>query len=84
MENRNPWWMDDPELVGIGQRTLEELERGFDEAAPNSDDEPDPVVADFYSGEAGRALSAARDELAGSKYTVSSARGPPTRAACPA
>jgi hypothetical protein len=56
--------MDDPELVGIGQRTLEELERGFDEDKPNSGDDADPVVAEFYSGEAGRALSAARDDLA--------------------
>jgi DNA-directed RNA polymerase specialized sigma24 family protein len=64
MENGKPWWMDDPDLVGIGQRTLEELERRVDEYEPNSGDEPDPVVAEFYSGEAGRALSAARDDLA--------------------
>ena len=64
MESRNPWWMDDPELLGIGQRALEELERGFDEDEPHKGDDADPVVAEFYSGEAGRALSAARDDLA--------------------
>jgi DNA-directed RNA polymerase specialized sigma24 family protein len=64
MENGKPWWMDDPELIGIGQRTLEELERAVDEYEPNSSDEPDPVVAEIYSGEARRALSAARDDLA--------------------
>jgi hypothetical protein len=43
--------MDDPELIGIGQRTLEELERGIDEDEPSVVDEPDPVVAEIYSGE---------------------------------
>jgi DNA-directed RNA polymerase specialized sigma24 family protein len=67
MENRKPWWMDDPELIGIGQRTLEELGRAVDEYVPNSSDEPDPVIAEIYSGEAGRALSAARDDLAAAR-----------------
>jgi DNA-directed RNA polymerase specialized sigma24 family protein len=67
MENGKPWWMDDPELVGIGQRTLEELQRTLDESEPVHPDDPDPVVADFYSGAAGRALSAARDDLAAAR-----------------
>jgi DNA-directed RNA polymerase specialized sigma24 family protein len=64
MENGKPWWMDDPELAGVGQRALDELERRAAEYEPNTSDEPDPVIAEFYSGEAGRALSAARDDLA--------------------
>lgn len=64
MANSNPWWMDDPELIALRERALEELERGIDEYEPNSGDEPDPVVAEIYSGEASRALSAARDDLA--------------------
>ncbi|MDT5209314.1 MAG: hypothetical protein QOF67_1729 [Mycobacterium sp.] len=64
MDNAKPWWMDDPELIALHERTLEELQRSIDEAGPNSGDEPDPVIAEFYSGEAGRALSAARDGLA--------------------
>jgi DNA-directed RNA polymerase specialized sigma24 family protein len=64
MERSNPWWMDDPETRGVGQRALAELESRIAEYEPNSGDEPDPVVAEIYSGEAGRALSAARDELA--------------------
>jgi len=64
MENSNPWWMDNPQLVALRQSALEELERGIDEDEPSSGDQPDPVVAEIYSGEAGRALSAARDDLA--------------------
>ncbi len=64
MESKNPWWMNDPELVAGRRRALEELERGIDEDEPTGFDEPDPVVAEIYSGEAGRALSAARDDLA--------------------
>jgi hypothetical protein len=57
MANSNPWWMDDPELIALRDRALEELERGIDEYEPNSGDEPDLVVAEIYSGEASRALS---------------------------
>jgi DNA-directed RNA polymerase specialized sigma24 family protein len=67
VQNSNPWWMNDPELVAGRQRALEELERGIDECEPNSSDEPDPVVAEIYSGEVGRALSAARDDLAAAR-----------------
>ncbi|MDT5280982.1 MAG: hypothetical protein QOJ20_2177 [Mycobacterium sp.] len=64
MDNAKPWWMDDPELMALRERTLAELERAIEESEP-ADDEPDPVVAEFYTGEASRALSAVRDELAG-------------------
>ena len=67
MEKGNPWWKDDPELAAVGQRALDELERRAAEYEPNSGDEPDPVIAEFYSGEAGRALSAARDDLAAAR-----------------
>jgi len=67
MEQRNAWWMDDPELIVLRQRTLEELERGIDEDEPAGSDEPDPVVAEIYSGAAGRALSAGRDDLAAAR-----------------
>jgi DNA-directed RNA polymerase specialized sigma24 family protein len=65
MGNGKPWWMNDPELVAIRQRALEELERSIDEYEPTNADEPDPVVAEIYSGAASHALSAVRDELAG-------------------
>jgi DNA-directed RNA polymerase specialized sigma24 family protein len=78
MENGKPWWMDDPDLIARRPRALEELERGIDEDEPNSGDDPDPVVAEFYSGEAGRALSAVRDDLAAARQryedVVSAAR----------
>ena len=64
MEQRNPWWMNDHELIALLRRALDELERGIDEDEPAGSDEPDPVVAEIYSGAAGRALSAARDDLA--------------------
>jgi DNA-directed RNA polymerase specialized sigma24 family protein len=67
VQNSNPWWMNDPELIAGRRRALEELERGIDESEPNSSDEPDPVVAEIYSGEVGRALSAARDDLAAAR-----------------
>jgi len=67
MEQRNPWWMDDPELIALRRRALDELERGIDEDEPAGSDEPDPVVAEIYSGAAGRALSAARDDLAAAR-----------------
>jgi len=63
MESARPWWMDDPELKALSERALAELERGIDASDPARLDEPDPVVAEFYSGEAGRTLSAVRDEL---------------------
>ncbi|GAC1406186.1 MAG: hypothetical protein NVSMB60_25920 [Mycobacterium sp.] len=56
--------MDDPELVALRKRGLEELQRAIDESEPAGPDEPDPVVAEFYSGAIGRALSEARDEMA--------------------
>jgi DNA-directed RNA polymerase specialized sigma24 family protein len=63
MANGRPWWMDDPELVAIRERTLAEFERANEESEPVTD-EPDPVVAEFYSGAVSRELSAVREELA--------------------
>ncbi len=73
MQNSNPWWMNNPELVAGRRRALEELERGIDECELDSSDEPDPVVAEIYSGEAGRALSAARDDLAAARQRYEAA-----------
>jgi hypothetical protein len=67
MENRKPWWMDDPELNALHERTLEELQRSIDESEPVHPDDPDPVVAEFYSGACTVALAAARDELAAAR-----------------
>jgi hypothetical protein len=77
---------DDPELIALRQRTLEELERAIDEHEPNIGDETDPVVAEIYSGEASRALSAARDDLAGApqRYQDAVVAGPVTREVSPA
>ena len=67
MESARPWWMDDPELKVLSERALAELERASDQSDPARLDEPDPVVEEFYSGAASRALSAVRDELAGAR-----------------
>ena len=67
MDNGKPWWMDDPELTALGERTLEELQRSIDKSEPVQSDEPDPVIADFYSGACKVALAAARDDLAGAR-----------------
>jgi len=67
MDNGKPWWMDDPELMALGERTLEELQRSIDESEPVQSDEPDRVIADFYSGACKVALAAARDDLAGAR-----------------
>jgi DNA-directed RNA polymerase specialized sigma24 family protein len=64
MADGRPWWMDDPEIIELKKRALEEMDRRADEYDPTSVDEPDPVVADFYSGAASRELAAVRDELA--------------------
>jgi DNA-directed RNA polymerase specialized sigma24 family protein len=64
MANRRPSWMDDPELIALRERALAEIENAIEPAGLH---EPDPVVAEFYSGEAGRALSAARDDLAAAR-----------------
>ena len=61
MADGRPWWMDDPEIIARTERALAEIE-----SAPELPDvdEPDPVLAEFYSGAASRELSAVRDELA--------------------
>jgi DNA-directed RNA polymerase specialized sigma24 family protein len=64
MENGKPWWMDDPELIALHERALAEIKSAVEPAGLH---EPDPVVAEIYSGEARRALSAARDDLAAAR-----------------
>jgi DNA-directed RNA polymerase specialized sigma24 family protein len=58
---RRPWWMDDPELVALRHRVLEEIENAQSEPV---EDGPDPIVADLWSGASTRELSGARDDLA--------------------
>ena len=70
MENGKPWWMDDPELIALHERALAEIESAVE---PVGLHEPDPVVAEIYSGEAGRALSAARDDLAAARQSYEDA-----------
>jgi DNA-directed RNA polymerase specialized sigma24 family protein len=64
MANGRPWWMDDKEIIALRERALADIERATAEVDPTSLDDPDPVVAEIYSGAASRALSAVRDELA--------------------
>jgi DNA-directed RNA polymerase specialized sigma24 family protein len=64
MADTRPWWMDDPELIALRERALADLELAVDESEPSSPDEPDPVIAEIYSGAVSRELSAVRDELA--------------------
>jgi DNA-directed RNA polymerase specialized sigma24 family protein len=64
MANARTWWMDDPDIGALRERALNDLERASAEADLTSLDEPDPVVAEIYSGAASRALSTVRDELA--------------------
>jgi DNA-directed RNA polymerase specialized sigma24 family protein len=59
MAEGRPWWKDDPEIAALTERALAEIENA-DELPVT--DEPDPVLAEFYSGAVGRELSAIRDE----------------------
>jgi DNA-directed RNA polymerase specialized sigma24 family protein len=59
MTKPRPWWMDDPEIIALSERALAEIENA--EELP-ANDEPDPVLAEFYSGGVGRELAAIRDE----------------------
>jgi DNA-directed RNA polymerase specialized sigma24 family protein len=59
MADGRPWWMDDPEINALRDRALAEIENADDRPTT---DEPDPVLAEFYSGEISRELSAVRDE----------------------
>jgi DNA-directed RNA polymerase specialized sigma24 family protein len=52
--------MDDPEIIARSERALADIE----EAEPLGVEEPDPVLAEFYSGACSCELSAVRDELA--------------------
>jgi DNA-directed RNA polymerase specialized sigma24 family protein len=60
-DGRRPWWMDDPELVALRRRVLEEIENAQSEPV---DDGPDAVVQDLWSGASTRELAGARDDLA--------------------
>ena len=60
MDDRKPWWAEDPDLMDIHRRTIEELEQG----EPIASDAPDPVVLDALSGASWRELAKARDDLA--------------------
>lgn len=62
-DDRQPWWANDPELMEIQRRTLEEFERELEQREPVGQDEPDPVVADVLSGASWRELADARDDL---------------------
>jgi DNA-directed RNA polymerase specialized sigma24 family protein len=59
MAESRPWWMDDPAIIALTERALAEIESA--DTLPSTD-EPDPVLAEFYSGDVGRELSAIRDE----------------------
>jgi len=55
---------DDPELMAIHRRSLEEFERQLEGREPVREDAPDPVVADLLAGTSWRELAAARDDFA--------------------
>ena len=59
MVDGRPWWMDHPEIIARTEQALAEIENA--DELPDSD-EPDPVLAEFYSGAVGRELSAIRNE----------------------
>jgi hypothetical protein len=46
-DDRGPWWANDPELIEIRRRTLEEFDRELDHREPGPAHAPDPVVADI-------------------------------------
>jgi hypothetical protein len=63
MAEGRPWWKDDPEIAALTERAPAEIENA-DELPVT--DEPDPVLAEFYSGavaEIGRRLGVSRQQL---------------------
>ena len=61
-DDREPWWAEDPELLAIRRRVLEEFE--CVQREPIESDQPDPVVDDMLSGASWRELAHARDDIA--------------------
>ena len=53
-DDREPWWAEDPELLAIRRRVLEEFE--CVQREPIESDQPDPVVDDMLSGASWREL----------------------------
>jgi AcrR family transcriptional regulator len=62
-----PWWVNDPEMVAIRQRMMDEFGPGSTEPAeresPTEPETPDPVLADVLDGASVRKLAGARDDL---------------------
>ena len=61
-DDREPWWAEDPELLAIRRRVLEEFE--CVQREPIESDQPDPVSDDMLSGARSRELAHARDDIA--------------------
>jgi hypothetical protein len=62
-DDHEPWWANDPELIEIHRRTVEEFDRELDQREPGRPNAPDPVVADILGGASLRELADARDDL---------------------
>ena len=60
-DDRAPWWAEDPELLAIRRRVLEEFE--CVQREPIESDQPDPVSDDMLSGASSRELAHARDDM---------------------
>lgn len=63
-ERTKPWWQDHPELDAIRARVEAEI---YGKVERPEDDSPDPVLADYLSGDSVRELRNARDDLARAK-----------------
>ena len=61
-DDRAPWWAEDPELLAIRRRVLEEFE--CVQREPIESDQPDPVADDMLSGASWHELAHARDDIA--------------------
>ena len=70
-DDREPWWAEDPELIAIRRRILEEFEGVQSE--PSESDQPDPVVDDMLSGGSWRELADARDDIARARFRYAEA-----------
>ena len=61
-DDRAPWWAEDPELLAIRRRVLEEFE--CVQREPIESDQPDPLVDDMLSGASWHELAHTRDDIA--------------------